>query len=114
MSGRWVRDSRAVVLRERLEAVVKGFGERHQLTARERDVLVHGAMGRHTKGIAADLSCSPKTVEEYWRRLIRKARVDSRGAIIAEVLAEALLDWHGDGWDSQQARPAARASRDNT
>jgi hypothetical protein len=44
----------------------------------------------HTKQVAATLGCSPKTVEEYWRRMLCKAARYSRQAVITLVLAEAL------------------------
>jgi DNA-binding NarL/FixJ family response regulator len=70
--------------------LVAEVGIRHGLSPREAEVLEGAALGRAAKAVAADLSCSPKTVEEYWRRIYRKMNVDSRQRIIASLIGEAV------------------------
>lgn len=74
-----------------LDALVQLVGKRHSLTAREMDVLRLAATGLHTKAVAAELGCSSKTVEEYWRRMLRKTAICSRQVLVAELLAEAIM-----------------------
>jgi FixJ family two-component response regulator len=46
-----------------------------RLTAREREVMEHAAMGLHAKEIAATLGISPRTVEVHKTRLMAKLGV---------------------------------------
>lgn len=92
-AGGWTSRGKAVhaLLVERLREVVARVRHDHCLTMRETDVLFFAAMGLHTKGIAGHLNCSPKTIEEYWQRILRRSQLQSRAEVVAEVLAEALL-----------------------
>jgi DNA-binding CsgD family transcriptional regulator len=74
----------------RLQYVVGLVATRYTLGRQERRVLLRAAAGIDTKEIAHDLGCSPKTVEEYWMRILRKSGLQSRNRVIAEILAEAL------------------------
>jgi DNA-binding CsgD family transcriptional regulator len=74
----------------RLSRLVEQLGARHGLTRREMQVLEGTALGRTTKAVASDLLCSPKTVEEYWRRIYVRFKIASRQEIIALLLWESL------------------------
>ena len=73
-----------------LAGPVTRIQRRLKLGAREADVLRFAAAGMGTKDIAGMLRCSPKTVDEHWRRILIKANLPSRYAAIAEILAEVL------------------------
>ena len=73
-----------------LQQLIERIGARYSLTNREREILRLSATGMHTKAVACNLTCSPKTVEEHWRRILRKTRIASRSEVIALVLTEAL------------------------
>lgn len=74
----------------RLRHLVLRFKEEHHLTEREAEVVELSARGLIAKEVASQLRCSPKTVEEYWRRIYRKCNLSSRQAVMAEVLLKAL------------------------
>jgi DNA-binding CsgD family transcriptional regulator len=57
------------------------------LSAREQEVVAAAVCGLDTKGTAADLGLSPKTVDELWRRVYRKFRCQSRVAVLSRLLA---------------------------
>ena len=63
---------------------------RRRLAPREVQVLQLCATGLDSKEIASRLGCSPKTVDEHWRRIYLKWGMRSRHRIVAESLAEAL------------------------
>lgn len=73
-----------------LRRLVERVGMKHGLSPRETQVLECSAFGKNTKAVAADLHCSPKTVEEYWRRIYRRFRLASRQEIVATLLVESL------------------------
>jgi len=84
-----------------LRQLVERIGSEYGLTPREKQVLEGAALGRHTKAIASDLICSPKTIDEYWRRICRRFKLASRPAIVARLLWESLAAAH----DRPQAQP---------
>ena len=53
------------------------------LTTRERQIVMHLGEGRTSKEIARTLSISPRTVEAYRARLMKKHRASN----VAELLA---------------------------
>jgi len=57
------------------------------LTARERDVLEHAAMGLHAKEIAAKLGISPRTVEVHKTRIMEKLGVRNIGELVRFAIA---------------------------
>jgi DNA-binding NarL/FixJ family response regulator len=61
-----------------------------RLTVRERQVLQLFAEGLHTKGIASELSLSPKTVDWHKGRLMRKLDIDSVAGLVRYAIAEGL------------------------
>lgn len=78
------------VVQQRLDVVLGRLADSYALSRRERQVLGLTMCGVHTKAIASQLGCSPKTVEEYWRRMYRKTGKRAKLEIVAEVLAESL------------------------
>ena len=73
-----------------LGRLVERVGTKYGRSPREKQVLEAAALGKHTKVVALDLHCGPKTIEEYWRRIYRRFRLDSRQEIVARLLWEAL------------------------
>ena len=80
----------------RLEQLLESISIQYRLSPREKQVLRGAAMGDCTKGIAQNLKCSPKTVEEYWRRIYVRFRLFSRQQIVARLLWEALAGFPGE------------------
>ena len=78
-----------------LEDLVSRVGGRHGLALREVEVLKLSACGFGSKEIAGQLGCSPKTVDEYWRRIYFKWGSRSRQRIVAESVAEAIAEFSG-------------------
>jgi DNA-binding NarL/FixJ family response regulator len=74
----------------RLGQLVDRVGTQYGLSPREKQVLKGAATGTCSKTLALDLRCSPKTVEEYWRRIYVKFRLPDRREIVARLLWEAL------------------------
>jgi DNA-binding NarL/FixJ family response regulator len=66
-------------------------GTRIRLTRRERQILELLLEGRANKEIAARLRVSAQTVKNQLTTLYRKARVDSRLALVAAAHREAWL-----------------------
>jgi DNA-binding CsgD family transcriptional regulator len=73
-------------IRVRFGSLVARISAAYRLTPRETEVLRGAALGRSTKAVASDLLCSPKTVEEYWRRIYRRFDLASRQEILARLL----------------------------
>jgi len=96
---RWRRHP---TLESRLEGVVLTIARRFGLSPREIEIVVRSSTGIGTKEVAADLGCSAKTVDEHWRRILKKAGLCSRWEIGAEVLAGALH--HGEPDEGRSAR----------
>jgi len=65
-----------------------------QLTARERDVLQHVALGRSAKETAIALNIAPCTVERHVENVRLKTRTRNRAHMIAHVIREGLLQPH--------------------
>jgi len=59
-----------------------------ELSPRERSVLEVAATGASTKGIAAHLVVSPRTVESHLASIYRKLGVTSRGELVARLHRE--------------------------
>jgi DNA-binding CsgD family transcriptional regulator len=98
------------------EGLLIAFRCRYWLTARETEVLRLGCLGLSSKETAAQLGCSPKTVDEHWRRIYKKWRLSSRAKIVADLLAEALTADVDEGEHARrsnlpQLNPAADAVR---
>jgi DNA-binding CsgD family transcriptional regulator len=53
------------------------------LTTRERQIVMHLGEGRTSKEIARTLSISPRTVEAYRARLLRKFRAVNVAELVA-------------------------------
>jgi DNA-binding CsgD family transcriptional regulator len=64
------------------------FGQRWRLTPREAQVLALMVRGNPNKDIATALRCGPRTVEAHVAAVLRKARVDSRGLLVAKFWSE--------------------------
>lgn len=60
------------------------------LSRREAQILAAALRGLDTKGTAVALDLSPKTVDEYWRRVYRKFRCGSRLEVLARLHPPAL------------------------
>ena len=78
----------------RFEHLLERIIVRHhgiRLSRREIEIIGAAARGLRTKETAAELGCSPKTIDERWRRLYLKFNCDSRMEILASVLG-VLLD----------------------
>jgi DNA-binding CsgD family transcriptional regulator len=73
-----------------LRALVDMVGDRYSLSEKERAVVCLTACGLHTKAVAVELKCSPKTVEEHWKRMFEKIPGRSRQLTVALVLVEAI------------------------
>jgi DNA-binding NarL/FixJ family response regulator len=80
------QEERAARAEPVLRAMLDAFAHQHRLTRREHQVLEEAAGGLSNKEIAAQLGCSPKTVDVYWSRIFLKLRVRSRTAVICLVL----------------------------
>jgi DNA-binding CsgD family transcriptional regulator len=66
--------------------------KKQSLSRREAQVVNAAARGLHTKATAAELGCSPKTVDELWRRVYRKLRCDSRLSVLALLLSAVIAE----------------------
>lgn len=64
----------------RVHALSSGWG----LTAREMEVLGRLVRGESNKAIALQLGCAERTVEVHVTRILAKAQVESRSALIAK------------------------------
>jgi two-component system response regulator DesR len=62
-----------------------------QLTAREREVLVHVAGGATNREIAEELHLSPHTVKEHTSALYRKLDVRNRAEAVQRAQRLGLL-----------------------
>lgn len=63
----------------RLDAATRAW----QLTPKQREVLKAVIEGASNKEIASDLGCAENTVESHVTKLLRQARVSSRGRLLA-------------------------------
>ena len=63
----------------------KGASNVPYLTERERQILARLAHGAHQKGIAEQLSISPKTVATHIQNLLRKLGAHSRAELVARA-----------------------------
>ncbi len=65
----------------RFDAAARDWG----LTARQTDVLHHLADGHANKTIAAMLDCATHTVELHVTEILRRAKAESRAALVAKM-----------------------------
>lgn len=102
-SGRWLRvtavpmeggDGRVAVMIEpaRPADLTPILLESYGLTEREVEIVKLLARGLPTKQIAAELSLSSHTVRDHIKTVFGKTNVNSRGELVACLLAEHLLD----------------------
>jgi DNA-binding CsgD family transcriptional regulator len=61
------------------------------LTARERDIARQLMAGGTSKEIGRELGISPRTVEGYRARLMRKLGVANQRQLVARLVADAAL-----------------------
>lgn len=67
---------------------VARWSELYQLTARERETVVHLLKGLSTREIAGKMSISPSTVKSFLKLVMVKVGAATRTGIIAKVHAE--------------------------
>lgn len=65
------------------------------ITGREREVLIHIAIGSSTKAIARDLGVSTKTIEKHRANLMRKLHLHSSAAVTMFAIRNGLTDTVG-------------------
>lgn len=58
-----------------------------KLSRREVEIVAAAARGLDTKATAAELRISPKTVDEFWRRVYRKLSCNSRIAVLGRLFS---------------------------
>jgi DNA-binding CsgD family transcriptional regulator len=75
---------------QRLARLVVEFGLRHELSARQTEMLQMAITGLHRKESAARMGCSCKTIEGYWRRIHEKTGCSSDAEVVARFIREAL------------------------
>jgi DNA-binding NarL/FixJ family response regulator len=68
----------------RTSARVQTLRANWKLTARETEVLGHLIRGESNKAISVSLGCAERTVEVHVTRILAKAQVESRSALIAK------------------------------
>ena len=73
-----------------LEGRVHRASQRWNLTRRQTEVLAHILHGRSNKEIANHLGCAEGTVEIHVTHLLRRARADGRGVLMARFWLERL------------------------
>lgn len=69
------------------EAVLKQFARQHRLSPREQEILALAVAGKQMKEMAQQLGLALDTVKEYLSSVYRKAGVDGRGPLVAQVLS---------------------------
>ena len=82
------------VLRESLEAPapVANFSDSHELSERERDVLVLVAKGYTNKEIATELFISPHTVISHRKNIVHKTGIRSVAGLTVYAVLNKLID----------------------
>lgn len=80
----WERERASASVLERAAAAKLA-----RLTAREREVLEHAALGKHAKEIASALGISVRTVEVHKSRIMEKLEVRNIGELVRFALAGA-------------------------
>jgi len=76
--------------RTRIDQVLRQLRLPRKLSRRERQVAAGCALGLDTKATAAELGLSPKTVDEFWRRVYRKLNCHSRIEVLSIILSQVL------------------------
>jgi two-component system, NarL family, response regulator LiaR len=71
--------------------IVRAMDPADGLTARERQILRHVALGRSNKEIAASLSIADETVKTHVANLLSKLQVENRAQAIVQALRRGLL-----------------------
>jgi DNA-binding NarL/FixJ family response regulator len=69
-----------------VKALVAAFSCRNGLSRRQTEVIEHAALGRGRKEVALLLGCSPKTVEEHWRRIYQKTGHYNEATLLSRIL----------------------------
>ena len=82
------------VLRESIEmpAPVANFSDSHELSERERDVLVLVAKGYTNKEIATELFISPHTVISHRKNIVHKTGIRSVAGLTVYAVLNKLID----------------------
>ena len=75
-------------------AIIATGSDTYDLTMRERQILSSIASGLTTRGIAEQLSISPKTVENHRSNIMTKLGVQSMAELLAYAIREGLFDVH--------------------
>jgi len=75
---------------ESLDRLLRSLSLPRDLSQREREVARAGARGLDTKATAAELGISPKTVDEFWRRICKKFGRRSRSEVLSYLLAVSM------------------------
>ncbi|HXU00284.1 MAG TPA: helix-turn-helix transcriptional regulator [Polyangia bacterium] len=94
--------------RRRFERLLEDQIRQAGLSHREAEVMRAGLRGLDTKATAAELGCSPKTIDELWRRIYRKIDCRSRLETVALFLSH-LLD---SGLTASNARNVSESADD--
>jgi DNA-binding NarL/FixJ family response regulator len=76
----------------RLLGVGAGFTEQIRLTAREREVLTHVAMGRSNRRVAEELGVKLRTVEAHRASLMRKTGLHNAADVTRYAIRMGLVD----------------------
>jgi DNA-binding CsgD family transcriptional regulator len=69
-------------------AIAPIVSEAYDLTEREQQIIQHIDRGADTAEIARELFLSPHTVRDHVKAIFAKARVSSRGELVAKLFAE--------------------------
>ena len=80
-------------MREAVDAPVQSsFSESHELSERERDVLVLVAKGYTNKEIATELFISPHTVISHRKNIVHKTGIRSVAGLTVYAVLNKLID----------------------
>jgi DNA-binding CsgD family transcriptional regulator len=94
--GRWIVLHAAPLDAGSMSVIVEGarpavlsrvISDAYGFTPREREVTALATQGRSTKQIASALGISPFTVQDHLKSVFAKARVQSRGELVATIFA---------------------------
>ena len=74
----------------KLRSLVDHFGRVANLSPKQLEVVKLAVSGIHRKECAAQLSCSLKTIEGYWRRIFEKTQCRSDAEVVAMFIRQAV------------------------